>query len=107
VSATSPSGRAQHLAVGQLRQQLGDRRIEREDVIVEQRHRQRSGDRFGRRGDAELCVGGHRPARRRLARGEHVNRVAPCHEHHCPGRTALVHVTRHQRIELVEPRGAQ
>ena len=70
--------RAQHAAVGELRQQLVDRLLQPQQALVDQRQRRRRGDRLGQRGDPEDRVALQRRvvAERRRADGVDVQLVA-------------------------------
>jgi hypothetical protein len=95
--------RAQHLAVGQLRQPAVDGIVEPQLRLLDQDHRGRCGDRFCERGDAEDGVAAHRIAVAGRLQADRIDMslAAPAHERdqarHLAARDMAEHAVAHAR----------
>ena len=91
---------AQHLAVGELGNQIVDRLVEAQDALLDERHRRGGGDRLAQRGDAEDGVSAKRPRLGERGASDDIDLdvIAACDEGDEPGHLARRHVRRHQLV---------
>ena len=95
--------RAQHPAVGELRHELIDRRVEVQGPVLDEGHCGDGGDRFGERCDPEDRVARERPGVGERGRADRVDVdiVAAGHQGDEPGHVTGFHVARHRLVQPV------